>query len=96
MGHSPWGRKESDTAERLHYHYAICVYILGNKTNIFPVFFRVIVKSESWAKPMEQSQDCLTAEVALVESVIEPGPGVEKLGRACGALVWGGPSPSVG
>ena len=25
MGYSPWGRKESDTIERLHFHFALGV-----------------------------------------------------------------------
>ena len=24
VGYSPWGRKESDTTERLHFHFALC------------------------------------------------------------------------
>ena len=31
-----------------------------------------------------------------MESVVEPGPGMEKLGRTCGVEVWGGLSPSIG
>ena len=45
---------------------------------------------------MEQSHDCLTAQVALVESVMQPGPGVEKLGRACGAGLWEDQSQVLG
>ena len=28
MGYSPWGRKESDTNERLHFHFHSCVKVL--------------------------------------------------------------------
>ena len=24
VGYSPWGRKESDTTERLHFHFSVC------------------------------------------------------------------------
>jgi len=30
VGYSPWGQKESDTAERLHFHFHIVIYIFYN------------------------------------------------------------------
>ena len=35
MGYSPWGRKESDTTERLHFHFGEGkLYSLAKKTEI--------------------------------------------------------------
>ena len=34
MGYSPWGRKESDTTEQLHY---ICLSIRKNEISVFAV-----------------------------------------------------------
>jgi len=30
VGYSPWGRKESDTTERLHFHYLLYIDIILN------------------------------------------------------------------
>ena len=30
MGHSPWGRQESDTTERLHFHFSLSCIGEGN------------------------------------------------------------------
>ena len=29
VGYSPWGRKESDTTERLHFYFSIVVFVFG-------------------------------------------------------------------
>ena len=38
MGYSPWGCKESDTTERLHFHFEFSVEKEGNQMNIIPSY----------------------------------------------------------
>ena len=44
IGYSPWGHKESDTTEWLHFHFVnreyICIFILN--------FLRLVVKPSLW------------------------------------------------
>ena len=35
MGYSPWGREESDTIERLHFHFSLSCIGEGNGTPVF-------------------------------------------------------------
>ena len=35
MGYSPWGHKESDTAERLHFHLLLGRKVMTNLDSIF-------------------------------------------------------------
>ena len=32
MGYSPWGRKESDMTERLHFHFLSSAFVVGAQT----------------------------------------------------------------
>ena len=34
MGYSPWGHKESDTAEQLHFHFSLSVLDFKNARRI--------------------------------------------------------------
>ena len=45
MGYSPWGRKESDTTERLHLHFTFSNCYIEIIRNIFKSLYNVINSS---------------------------------------------------
>ena len=34
VGYTPWGRKQSDTTERLHFHFPLCHFSLPNEKTL--------------------------------------------------------------
>ena len=47
VSYSPWGRKESDTTERLHFHFTQWKYYTKNKMDLYVlVFLREKKKSQ--------------------------------------------------
>ena len=63
VGYSPWGRKESDTTEQLHFLYFTCkciyIYIylwsaVSWGLSVICMFLRAKLQNEAWYFPVEQ------------------------------------------
>ena len=59
MGYSPWGHKESDTTERLHFHFHFVAQLVKN----LPAMPETWVRSLGW-------EDALEKEMAVHSSTI--------------------------
>ena len=49
MGHSPWGHKESDRTERLHFHFSSQIEFLKldtNEVDLFYLFLKCIMATQ--------------------------------------------------
>ena len=58
MGYSPWGRKESDTSEQLHFIFTLDT-TLRREMNLIQVLGGVYLRSMSWHRIKEQSRRAL-------------------------------------
>ena len=56
MGHSPWGRKESGTTERFHFHFLSCVWasLVAQRLKCLPAMQETWVQSLGWEDPLEK------------------------------------------
>ena len=58
MGYSPWGRKESDTTERLHFHFHPLQYswasLVAQMVKNPPALPVIWVHSLGWEDPLEK------------------------------------------
>ena len=52
MRYSPWGRKESDTTERLHFHFHFVAQLVKN----LPAMPETWVRSLGWEDPLEKGK----------------------------------------
>ena len=54
IGYSPWGRKESDTTERLHYYTLRKGFPGGSVVKNLPAVQETCVRSLGWEDPLEE------------------------------------------
>ena len=63
MGYSPWGHKESDTTERLYFHFQSWASQVAQTVNCLPAMW------ETWVRSLGQ-EDPLAKEMATHSSAL--------------------------
>ena len=75
IGYSPWGCKEWDTTEQLHFHFEIWASLVAQMVKSLPAMRETQVRSLSW-------EDLLEKETATHSSTLAwRNPLTEELGR---------------
>ena len=66
MGYSPWGRKESDTTERLHFHFhhVQTSPLVTQTVKNLPAIRETQVQSLGWEDPLEKEMATHSSDLA--------------------------------
>ena len=84
MGCSPWGRKESDTTERLHFHFDPLQYswasLEAHLVKNLPIMWETWVQSLGWEDTLEKRKAIHSSILAWrIPGMGEP-PGLTSMG----------------
>ena len=89
VGYSPWGHKESDTTERLHFHFSYVKYCYQKKN-----FFKIFLKRQ--AGRSESAIDVTPeVKVEVIQEELWNASSLWELKRQEDALPTPNPSPSA-
>ena len=73
MGYSPWGHKESDTTERLHFHFMKQTFVSKVMSLIFNMLSRLVItflpRNKCLLISWLQSQSAVVLELKKIKSV---------------------------